>query len=282
MSESIAPGASPEALPLVEIPGESDTNEDNTNEDVRKRRRLRSGEVTMLKQYLEHYSPGEVVSFNSLPNVEMKRALFPSSQLRLVEKELLKPSYNEDTGLLESVMIDPDQLKNYDWDLKAPEPKTIVRMQRSPDEPRMRRPRGILNNDKFRIRKLVDKNPRREGTHGWYNWEHCYLDGLTIPEYLSRMDYPRDIIVKGKFGDGWFNGPATIYLYQDIKEGSVGIYNSDLAEDDPQFWIRSTAIVEEDIESEEATTENGEVTGEHVSLNPETPVVAESEASAPG
>jgi hypothetical protein len=242
-------------------------------ETERKRRRLRPNEVAMLKQYLAFADPGIAIAFNDLPDINMKRALFPSSQLRLVEKELLKPVYNENTGLLETVTIDEDMLKAYQWDLKAPEPRVTTR-QRDPDEPKLRRPRGLLNNDKYKIFKKAETNPRREETHAWYNWEHCYINGLTIPQYLSRLDYPREIIVHGKFGDSWFNGPETLYLYQDFKAGSLGIYDSSKEESDPDYWLKPDAIEKDDIESPESEDANNE--------NGDSPVVSETEADPIG
>ena len=270
MSETGPVGQMIDQLQGGEIP---DTKESETE---RKRRRLRPAEVAMLKQYMNFADAGIPIAFGDLPNVEMKRALFPSSQLRLVEKELLKPVYNEETGLLESVTIDEDMIQAYQWDLKAPEPK-VVRVARDPDEPRQRRPRGLLNNDNYHMKKLRDTNPRREASHAWYNWEHCYLDGMTIPEYLGRLDYPRTIVVHSKFGDAWFNGPATIYLIQDFKSGYVGIYDTSKEESDPNYWLKADAFEKEDMDSED-NGESGEVSNETTDSH----VVSETEPTPAG
>lgn len=237
---------------------DSQTTESQTSEttEERKRRRLRPAEVAMLKQYMNFADAGISIAFSDLPNIEMKRALFPSSQLRLVEKELLKPAYNEETGLLESVTIDEDMIQAYQWDLKAPEPKVTVR-QRDPDEVKTRRVRGSLNNENYRIKKLVlDKNPKREGTHGWYNWKLCYWDGQSIPQYLSYLDYDRNIKVEGKYGTTWFNGPDTLYLYSDFKNGYIGIYDVTKQPTDPDYWLNpETVFSQTEMDSPEESNE---------------------------
>ena len=260
----------------------TETTEATTEE--RKRRRLRPNEVAMLKRYLAYAVPGETIAFSDLPDIDMKRALFPSSQLRLVEKELLKPTYNEDTGLLETVTIDEDMLKAYEWDLKAPEPKTVVK-QRDPDEVRTRRVRGSLNNDNYRIQKLViDKNPKRDGTHGWYNWNLCYWDGQSIPQYLSYLDYDRNIKVSGKYGVTWFNGPDTLYLYSDFKNGYIGIYDATKDKDDPEYWLKPETVFSKD----EMDSANGEdrmaelEASASAEAEAENPVVSESGQTMPG
>lgn len=245
----------------------------NGAESERKRRRLRPNEVAMLRKYIAVTTPGEVIQFNDIPDIEMKRALFPSSQLRLVEKELLETTYDETTGMLLSVSVNPDMLDEYDWDIKAPEPKVVQRTRTTSDEPKMRRVRGALNNDNYRIKKLKDTNPKRQGTHGWYNWD-CYKDGMSIPEYLGFLDYDRTIKVHGKFGTAWFNGPDTLYLYQDFKAENIGIYDSSKSEDDADYWIKPDATLQSDMEKDESPddidSENGEST-----------VVGETESTPP-
>ena len=153
-------------------------------------------------------------------------------------------------------------VKAYEYDLKAPPQR--VSNSRDPDESGPRKLRGMFGNENLKMKMLKDKNPKREGTHAYYNWNHCYKDGISISDYLARMDYPRDIIVKTKSGEeSWFNGPAMIYVNSDFRAKLLGIYDSTKQPEDPEYWLKADAVEETNgetngEESTEAETENNE------------------------
>ena len=210
--------ASNPATPAMEEPTAASGTSEAESAETRKRRRFRPDEIAIANKFIALAEPGTPIEFNTL-ETELKRAVLPNRQTRLVDRGLLEVDYDEDTGFLKTVCVMPDMLKEYEWDLKPPVVSPFVTKS---GQPRQRRPRNILADAKYKIMMLSDDNPKRKGSHAFYNWEHCYHNGQSIPDYLSQMNYPRSIVTnKGTY----FNGPSTLYLEQDLKNGSIGIYD---------------------------------------------------------
>ena len=57
------------------------------------------------------------------------------------------------------------------------------------------------------------------------DWDECYMDGMTVPQYLGNMSYNRMIVTSN---GTYFNGPAVLFLTQDVKSGYIGIYDSSM------------------------------------------------------
>lgn len=242
--------ASPESHPsesvlasMPEIPPIEDSAPEETVEETvtlsegepeRKRRRFRPEEILLAKRFEALAEPGTLIPFASL-ETELKRAVLPNRQNRLVDRGLVEVDYDEDTGFLKAVRIVPEMLEVYKWDLTLPVAKVISGRTTLTGEVRQRRPRNLLADSKYQIKlATVEGNPKRPGSHAWFNWQECYRDGMSIPAYLSQ-DYNR--MLKTSRG-AWFNGPASIYLEHDLKAGLIGIYDSTLATDDPAFWVK--------------------------------------------
>jgi hypothetical protein len=190
----------------------------------RKRRRFRPDEIRLANKFVSLAEPGTPIEFSEL-ETELKRAVLPNRQTRLVDRGILEVDYDEETGLLKTVTVNQEMLKEYEWDLIPPKEVRASATVTKKGEPRQRKPRNLLADPKYKISLAVDKNPKRPGSHSFLNWEHCYHDSQSIPDYLSQMDYPRSLVTsKGTY----FNGPSTLYIEQDLKAGHIGIYDSTL------------------------------------------------------
>jgi hypothetical protein len=234
-------GANPasQTAPGVE-PNEPATETDSSeNETARKRRRFRPDEIALAHRFIAMAEPGTAIPFPKLER-DMKQAVLPNKRTRLMDRGILEVEYNEDDGLITSVTVNPEILKDYEWDLTPPVAVTKPSVTKDPGEARQRKPRNKLADSKYKIRKMFDTNPRRVGSHGFYNWEHCYHNGQSIPEYLSQMDYPRSIITSN---GTYFNGPSTLFLEQDMRSKYIGIYDSTLPQTNedgtanPEIWL---------------------------------------------
>ena len=143
--------------------------------------------------------------------------------MKWLNSELVESHFNEEVGTLESVRLIPEGWEANKWQLD-PEPTEVTR-------------RTIFSDPRYKLIKMQSDNPRREGSHAWYNWEYCYHDNMAVCDYLRFMDYPRNItITNSRGGKAWFNGPASILLIQDIGKRYVGIYDSTLPNTDPNYW----------------------------------------------
>jgi hypothetical protein len=201
------------------------TENDNTEtETTRKRRRFRPDEIALAQRFIAKAKPGEPIPFTSLDR-DMKQAVLPNKRTRLMDRGILEVDYDEDDGLIKTVTVNPEILKDYEWDLTPVVPVVKPPVTKEPGEYRQRKPRNQLADSKYRIRKLHATNPRRVGSHGYYNWNLCYEDGQTIPEYLSKMDYDRMVVTSN---GTYFNGPSTLFIEQDLKAKYIGVYDSTL------------------------------------------------------
>jgi hypothetical protein len=105
-------------------------------------------------------------------------------------------------------------------------------------------------------------NPRRPDTLGYFNWAF-YEDGQTVADYLNKPQTNESRLLvtsKGK----WYDGPSTTYLYEDIKSGQVGIYDSSLP-GDPVYLTMDH--IEQLIADHKASKTNGETENEIEQLN---------------
>jgi hypothetical protein len=203
--------------------------------EKRRKRKLRPVDLAMLNRFRQLYPVGEAIPFKELPDVQMKRALFPSSQLRLVSLGLLDTTYDDDTGILTSVTIDPETLAAFQWEFETPARVVTPGVARGPRN-------QILTDDKYKIHKLRASNPCRPGTFRWLNWEHCYQDGRSVPEYMDGAYITEtDRLLKNSEGK-WFNGPSSQFLYADHALGYIGIYNSEISQESPNYWLKPSDI----------------------------------------
>ena len=235
---------------------------------TRKRRRFRPDEIKLANKFVALAEPGTPIEFSEL-ETELKRAVLPNRQTRLVDRGILEVDYDEETGLLKTVTVNTEMLKEYEWDLiPIKEPKASARVTLK-GEPRQRKPRNMLADSKYKISILAETNPKRPGSHSWFNWENCYHDGQSVPDYLSQMNYPRMLITsKGTY----FNGPSTLFIEQDLKAGHIGIYDSTMPTTitdettgvetkNPAIWVKFedlNRIMSEDTDSDDDDSENSE------------------------
>lgn len=244
---------------------ESTTEPMEETSQARRRKRFRPDEIALANKFKNLAPIGEPIEFSSL-DMELKRAVLPNRRARLIDRGVLEVDYDEETGLLKTVSINAEMFAEYEWDL-TPIPEAKLTKLTALGEPRKRRPRNLLADTKYRISLIAESNPKKPGTHSYFNWQECYHDGQSIPDYLSQMDYPRMIITsKGTY----FNGPSTLFIEQDLKAGHIGIYDSTLPttlEDgsaNPAIWIKFedlNRIMDEapdDTDEESETADSGE------------------------
>jgi len=210
----------------------------------RTRRKLRPAEVSSIRRFKELAEVGDSISYTTLAP-ELKRiALGIPKDIRLIEKGILLREFDENDGRILSVSLDEESIE-------ALKDEIAVR----PVEPRQpiqrRGMNNILSDAKYHIHKLKEPNPRRSGTHAWYNYEYCYKDGMSVVEYMDFMDYPRDIVVESRGGKNWFNGPSSTYLLQDIRSGYVAIYDASLSESDEGYWLKPEDVFAESTAKDE-------------------------------
>jgi len=229
------------------------TSATEASEEKRRRRKFRNEEVAMAHRFRNLGTIGEAIQYDSLAP-EMKLVALGRS-MRLVQFELLEPEYNLDTGSLVKVTVDKDKWEEYEDDLKLVEPAPVVVRER-----RQRNP--ILLDNKYKIIIVAQSNPRREGTHAFYNWMHCYREGMSLPEYLHPLDYsdhpyPRELVVTSQRTGhkSFFDGPKMIFLTQDMKAGHIKVCDSSVASDHPKHWLTQDDLF--GIEEEDEDEENG-------------------------
>ena len=118
---------------------------------TRKRRRFRPDEIALANRFKELAEPGTPIPFSELV-VDMKRAVLPNRQTRLVDRGILEVDYDEETGLLKTVTVNAEMLKEYEWDLTPiVEPRISSRFTQT-GEVRKRRPRNLLADPKYKIK----------------------------------------------------------------------------------------------------------------------------------
>jgi hypothetical protein len=238
-----------------------------SEEAKRRRRKFRSEEILMAHRFLDLAPIGEAIQYETLAP-EMKLVALGRS-MRLVQFELLEPDYNLATGALISVTVDKDKWDEYEDDLKKPEPIAPVARER-----RQRNP--ILLDNKYKLVIVSKINPRREGTHAYLNWQYCYREGMSLPEYLHPLDYsntpyPRELIVTS-FRTGqksYFDGPKMIFLIQDMKANHIKVCDSSVATDHPKHWLTPFDLYSIEEEDEDEENENA-ADSATVSQGPET------------
>lgn len=217
----------------------TEAGENEPAEPARRRRKFRPDEVALANQFKNLAEMGTPIPFSSLKR-EMKLTVLPAKRSRLLDRGVLEVEYDEETGSIQNVLVNKEMWEAYEWELDQPIP---VKQPSglAPGEVRQRKPRTILSDPKYKIKRLRDTNPRREKSHGWYNWEECYEDGMSIPEYLSNMNYNRTIVTdRGTY----FNGPSTLFLDQDIKAKYLGVYDSSKdfflpdGKPNPDIWLK--------------------------------------------
>jgi hypothetical protein len=221
---------------------ESATEEPTNGTSKRRKRKFRPDEIALAHQFKELAEPGTKIPFSSL-TIDMKRSVLPQRNVRLVDRGLVDVDYDEETGTIESVSINPEIWRAFADDL-------VPVVVPSPVYERRRRAKFPATDEKYKLVKLVSANPRREGSHAWYNWEECYRDGFTVPQYLGFMDYNRMIITSN---GTYFNGPAILFLNQDIKSGYVGVYDSTLPLNDDGTINQEAFLKPEDLDAIEDT-----------------------------
>lgn len=242
--------------PTVASDSPNDTETNGEAKKRRQRRYFRPEEIQLALEFSKLAPMGDNIAYNDLPTMDMKLAsLFTAKRFRLVERGLLEPDIDIETGRVVSVRIVPEKWDEYADDLIMPEVKAV---KATPIGDVMRKPRNILSDPKFKVKKLKDKNPRREGSHGWHNWA-LYLDGESVIDYLNYMDYDRNIKVTSRRGVAWFNGPSMLFLMQDLKAENVGIYDSTLTESDTGYWLTADDIESKsnDIDEDEDSESSG-------------------------
>lgn len=104
------------------------------------------------------------------------------------------------------------------------------------DALRLRGPKSPLNHPNFRIKRMTDFNPRREGTHGWHSWE-LYRDGMTLVDYLS-VKSERFEISEGTE----FSGPTMAHFKEDLSNGYIAIYDETKEPSDPNYWVAKSLL----------------------------------------
>lgn len=218
---------------------ETNGSETETIESGRQRKRRGPPDQIGIARSLQSIAPiGTVIPYSQL-NPDQRRAVLPTNRMKWLNAELIEHTYNEEMGTLESIRLIPAAWEKNKWQLD-PTPSEVNR-------------RTLLTDPKYKIMKMQSENPRREGTHAWYNWEHCYHNDMSVSEYLRFMDYPRDIIVTSNRGKAWFNGPSSVLLNQDVAGGYIGIYDSSLSSDHESYWQKPetfgvAGVIEDDEE----------------------------------
>jgi hypothetical protein len=230
---------------------EATTNEEETTKRKRKKRaRFNPAEIEMAHTIKNLAPLGESIAYSALPS-EVRKAVLPFAKLHLVDKELVECDYDEEHGLLKSIRIDPEVWEANESDLVVTTPVKPNYVRRPTNHP-------IWSDEKYKIKLLVakPKNPKREATLGWHNWEHCYSDGMSTAQYLYNLDYPRNIIVTNKRGRKvYFNGPNAMFVRQDMIAGNIALVDSSLPESDPNYKVSVDSLtvsrIIEDDENEE-------------------------------
>ena len=239
-----------------------DGSESDASETTRKRRRFKPEEIALAKRFIAMAPVGEPIPFAGLDR-DMKQAVLPRSyqRTRLLDRGILEVEYDEENGLITSVSVNSDMLTEYEWDFSQPIPAakaTTTKAKASDGEPRQRKPRSILQDQKYKIRKLRDENPRRKNSHAFHNWNECYMDDISVPAYLSNMEYNRMIVTSN---GTYFNGPSTLFLESDIKAGYLGVYDSTLPETNEDGSPNAARWLQwSDIEAAAPGTDDAEVT----------------------
>jgi hypothetical protein len=231
--------------------GVEESETESVAEPTRKRRRFKPAEVAMAQRFKDIGPMDEPIPFMSLDR-DMKLAVFPSSRNKLIDRGVIQVDINEETGQIESVSINSEIWSEYESDL-TPVVPTVRVGNDATGEFRQRKPRTVaLQYPHFKIHLISKTNPRRVGSHAYYNWEYCYGKQYTpdgevtevvqsVPEYLSMKFYPRTQFTSN---GTYFDGPSMLFVEQDIKSGYIGIYDSTIPDNDPvpQHFLTPSAI----------------------------------------
>jgi hypothetical protein len=193
-------------------------------ESKRNRRTILENDVALLQQ-LQAASQDGPVSFKEL-KPEQKLALLPSGNSRLIRFKLVTLAYDPETYAPTTVTINDEVVTKFADDIEAANDPKIVNRRVSTGEPAMRRPRSVLADEKYLIgiRTTDNSNPRRPDTLGYFNWSF-YDDGQTVAAYLNKPQTNESRLMQTSKGK-WYDGPSTTYLYEDVKAGHIGIYDS--------------------------------------------------------
>lgn len=221
-------------------------------------KRIKPEELAMLSKFIELLPDKNVnssIEFSELPH-ELKRLVLPTSDARLVERNLVELTYSEDNGAILTVSISPLAYAGYN---RLMEEESAGAVSTKPTG--IRGSRGEFSDHKYKLHKMVDTNPHREGTRRWYTWE-MYSNGDSMDQVRVKP-YDRNIkLYTGK----WFNGPDRAVIELDIKQGFLWVYDSTENEklpdgsDNPKFWVSRNQTVastdpEESLDDQEVSAE---------------------------
>ncbi|HEY0725523.1 MAG TPA: hypothetical protein VGD41_16300 [Pyrinomonadaceae bacterium] len=222
-------------------------------------KRIKPNELNMLAKFIEQLpngDPNSTIQFANLPR-ELKLLVLPMSDARLVERELVELTYDEDTGAIQTVSVNPLAYAGYkrmtEEETSAPSPASAIGGG-------IRGSRGEFSDPKFKLYKMDSANPHREGTRRWYTWE-MYENGDSMDQVRVKP-YDRNIkLYTGK----WFNGPDRAVIELDIKQGYLWVYDStqrdtlDNGERNPAYWVSQNPMQQEQAVE---TLDDQEVTAE--------------------
>lgn len=128
-----------------------------------------------------------------------------------------------------NVSVTTPKLKEPALPTKATQAKA-PKVAKEPKQPAA--PRGQYSNPDHRITLLVQSNPRREGTQGFYSFQ-LYREGMTYDDYIKSA-YDNTIVCSNGSN---FDGPKQVHFLWDVQHGFIGVYDSTKQPADPDYWV---------------------------------------------
>lgn len=166
-----------------------------------------------------------------------------------MSRGLVEANINEENGGIDSAKLTQ---KGYDSLRRVDETgvmKQVAGRKKATGEKTPRastaRVHGVDPNAKIRL--LVDKNPRREGTQGYAAF-NLYQDGMSYRDYLD-ADYDAEMVMSNGVK---FKGPLSAHFKWDLMNGYIGLYDSREEEfkdgsENPKYWINPSKWARENL-----------------------------------
>jgi len=200
-----------------------------------------------LEKYIGEHDPiDKEVPFSEIDH-DTKAFFQPSMKDNVVQRGIFNAVYDTETQQLKAVKLTEigatlfaAQMRKLPLNDGEPKGKVTrgIRKTKRVSSENGEEVVSIIYDDNVRLRKLADKNPRRDRVHGWFSWE-MYENGMTYRQYLRK-----------KYDETWttaggsvFSGPRRDHWEWDLNHGYTGLYYADQPEfledgsPNPKFWF---------------------------------------------
>jgi hypothetical protein len=207
-------------------------------------RKLNNNEKKIVAYWLEKHLKDDEPTTKTVLLDEMDKDLKPffqpSMQGNVVQRGIFSPVYDDDKRLIGAFLTDigADIYFSLQRKGKLDNGTGVLKATPGPKTPKGESQRPGKYTEQYRLKKMVEGNPRRNKTQGYFSWE-LYEDGMPYREYLKSV-YNKELIAENGTP---FGGPGRNHWDYDLMKGFTALYDveQDILDPDgrpnPKYWF---------------------------------------------